>query len=422
MTISERVRLDLFKRVKRGELSVAKAARLLNVSVRQARRLWKRFQLKGDQGLIHGLRGRTGVGANHALNELRDEAVALCREHYADFGAALASEYLRDRHGLKVGRGTLWRWLADAGLGGRRRRAARHRIRRERRPCFGELVQMDGSDHDWFEGRGRRCILFAMVDDATNFLHMRFYDSEDTRSAFDLFGRYVESHGLPSQLYVDKDSIYRVNDEVACEKARQKGQELLTQFGRAMKGLGVGLVFADSPQAKGRVERMHGTHQDRLVKALRVAGVKDVASANVLLDSGYVARFNAQFRVEAAQPTDVHRRVPRGVILADVLSIQEKRRVGKDWCVTYAGRVLQIDKRHVRLSLAKKQVTVIDGADGSLKLIYNGKPLVFTHIAALPQASKAKARSLIDRTPWRPGPDHPWKRSVVKPAPAPARG
>jgi transposase len=422
MSSSERLRLDTFKRVKRGELSVTKAASLLGVSLRQGRRLWKSFQLKGDKGLIHGLRGRTGPQANHSQADLRQKAIALCREHYPDFGAALAAEYLRDEHGLKIGRETLWRWLAQAGLGGRQRRAVRHRTRRERRPCLGELQQMDGSTHAWFEKRGAMCVLFVMVDDATNLLHMRFYDSEDTRSAFDLFGRYVQSHGLPSSLYVDKDSIYRVNDELACEKARQKGQQLLTQFGRAMKGLGVRMIFADSPQAKGRVERMHGTQQDRLVKALRIAGINDVASANTFLDRGYVARFNARFAVKAANPADIHRKVPRGVILADELSIQEKRTVGKDWCVTYANRVLQIDKQHVRLSLVKKKVTVIDGADGKLKVVYKGKALVFTHIAAHPVVEPAKPRTLADRTPWRPGANHPWNRSAVKPATAPARG
>lgn len=422
MSTSERIRLETFKRVKRGELSVARAAKLLGVSLRQARRLWKSFQVKGDKGLIHGLRGRTGGVANRSLDDQRQEAVALCRKHYADFGAALAAEQLAANHGLDVGRRTLWRWLSEAGLGGRQRRAVKHRTRRERRACLGELQQMDGSTHDWFEGRGPACVLFVMVDDATNLLHMRFYDSEDTRSAFDLFGRYVGLHGLPRALYVDKDSIYRVNDELACENARQKGKVLLTQFGRAMKSLGVGMIFADSPQAKGRVERMHGTQQDRLIKLMRLAQVSDVAGANRFLDRGYLAKFNAQFQVKAAQQTNVHRSIPRGVILADALSIQEQRVVGKDWCVTYAGRVLQIDKRHVKLSLARKKVTVIDGASGELKLLYTGKPLVYSQIAARPEAAPAQPRTLSDRTPWRPGSSHPWRRSGVKPATAPARG
>ena len=421
MNVRERICLDTFKRVKRGELSVAKAARLLNVSERQGRRLWKRFGSDGDAGLVHGLRGRRGVAGNRSLGELRESAVAICREHYGDFGASLASEYLAKKHGLVVPRGTLWRWLTEAGLGGRVRRAVKHRSRRERRPCMGEMEQMDGSTHDWFEGRGAPCVVFVMIDDATNQVHMRFYASEDTRSAFDLVGRYAGIHGLPLSLYVDKDSIYRVNDEVAREKGRQCGREVLTQFGRAMKELGVKMIFADSPQAKGRVERTHGTMQDRLIKALRVEGISDIDSANRFLDERFLKEFNAQFTCPAATATDAHRRVPRTVKLAEVLCLQEKRVVSKDWCVSYAGRILQIDKKHERLALAGRKVTVLDLADGTLKVIYKEKSLSWEEVQERPKPP-SKPRTLKERTPWRPGPNHPWNRSAVKPAPAPAAG
>jgi len=423
MSVKERLRLDTFSRVARGEISVSKAACLLHVSLRQGRRLWKSFQEKGDAGLVHGLRGRCGAAANHS-SALRGSAVSLYRKHYMEFGASLAAEYLAEAHGVSVGRVTLWRWLDDEKLGGRTRRAVKHRCRRERRSCVGEMVQMDGSTHDWFEGRGPRkgpCVLFVMVDDATSRVHMRFYESEDTSSAFDLFGRYAEAYGLPSSLYVDKDSIYRVNDGLAQEKARQSGGKLLTQFGRAMKGLGVSMIFADSPQAKGRVERMHGTLQDRLIKAMRVARISDIASANAFLDEKYLDKFNAKFAQEAAEKTDVHRRVPRGVEMADVLCVREERVVGLDWCVSYAGRVLQIDKAHERLSLARRKVTVIERADGTLRVMYGEKVLKWSEASARPAAAKPVRRTLSDRTPWRPGPGHPWRSPAVKPAPAPAR-
>lgn len=423
MTVKERLRLDTFLRVKRGELSVGKAARLLCVSVRQGRRLWKSFQQRGDAGLVHGLRGKCGSSANRSSMK-RESALALYREHYMEFGASLAAEYLFDEHGVAVGRVTLWRWLDEAKLGGRTRRASKHRCRRERRSCVGEMAQMDGSTHDWFEGRGpgkEACVLFVMVDDATNRVHMRFYESEDTASAFDLFGRYVKAYGLPVSLYVDKDSIYRVNDGLAQEKARQSGGKLLTQFGRAMKGLGVAMIFADSPQAKGRVERMHGTQQDRLIKAMRLAGINDVESANAFLDEKYLDKFNAKFSREAAEKTDVHRRVPRGMDLADVLCVREERVVGLDWCVSYAGRVLQIDKHHERLSLARRKVTVIEHADGTLKVVYGEKALRWTEVSAKPVAAPTVRRVLSDSTPWRPGPGHPWRSPAVKPAAAPAR-
>jgi transposase len=427
MSVQERLRAETFSRVKRGELSVAKAAGLVGVSLRQGRRLWKSFQEEGDAGLVHGLRGRTGVAANRA-SEQRESAVATYREHYGGFGAALAAEYLSAEHGVGVGRVTLWRWLKEAKLGGRTRRAAQHRCRRERRPCVGELVQMDGSTHDWFEGRRAQgggaagpCVLFVMIDDATGRVHMRFYESEDTASAFDLFGRYVKEHGLPVSLYVDKDSIYRVNDGLAREKARQSGRKLLTQFGRAMKALGVGVIFADSPQAKGRVERMHGTQQDRLIKAMRLAKISDVASANRFLDQKYLGAFNAKFAHEAAEKTDVHRPVPRGADLADVLCVREERVVGLDWCVSYAGRVLQIDKRHQGLSLARRKVVVIEHADGTLKVVYAEKALRWAEVWARPAPAPPPGRTLADRTPWRPGPNHPWRSPAVKPAAAAAR-
>ena len=422
MSVQERIRLDIFNRVKRGEFSVAKAARLLNVSERQGRRLWKRFGEKGDGGLVHGLRGRRGASGNRSSGTLRESALAVYREHYSDFGASLASDRLREKHGLEVGRVTLWRWLKEAGLGGKIRRAARHRCRRERRSCLGEMEQMDGSTHDWFEGRGSQCVLFVMVDDATNQVYMRFYESEDTRSAFDLVGRYAGKHGLPLSLYVDKDSIYRVNDELAREKGRLGGREVLTQFGRAMKALGVSVIFADSPQAKGRVERMHGTMQDRLIKVMRVEKIGDIESANRFLDQRFLKSFNAQFMQPATDGADAHRRVGRSVKLADVLCLQEQRVVGLDWCVNYNGRVLQIIKKHERMALARRKVTVLESADGTLKVVYKEKSLSWEEVPARPAATPGVPRTFKDRTPWRPGPNHPWNRSAVKPAPAPAAG
>ena len=422
MSVKERVRFDTLNRVKRGEISLAKAAVLLRVSPRQGFRLWKSFQDEGDAGLVHGLRGRTGEEANRTLWKTREQAMAICREHYFDFGAALAAEYLFKHHGLTVGRVTLWRWLSEAKLGGRTRRASKHRCRRERRPCLGEMEQMDGSTHAWFEDRAPSCVLFVMIDDATNRVHLRFYQSEDTRSAFDLFGAYVKRHGLPMSLYVDKDSIYRVNDEIAREKARQCGRTLLTQFGRAMKDLGVEVICADSPQAKGRVERVNGTLQDRLVKALRLEKISDIESANRFLDEKFTAEFNEQFMCEAANSADVHRRPPRGVDLADLLCLQESRVVGLDWCLSYEGRVLQIDKQHERAALARRKVKVVDRADGTLKVVYAGKALKWKEVPQRPLTPPRKPQVLANRTPWRPGPNHLWNRSSVKSTTAPATG
>jgi hypothetical protein len=412
MSMKERVRLQAFSRVKRGEMSVAKAGGVLGISERQARRIWKRYQRDGDAGLVHRLRGRVG---NALHREVRGKALDLCRTKYADFGSALAAEYLQS-HGIVVPRQTLWRWRRIAGDLAAVRRAAKHRIRRERRSCMGELVQMDGSTHDWFEGRRATCVLFVMIDDATSRLFCRFYESEDTVSAFALFGGYVRKHGLPAALYVDKDSIYRVNDPLAREHGRQRGQVPLTQFGRAMGQLAVEVICANSPQAKGRVERVNGTLQDRLVKAMRLAGISTIAQANEFLQRQFLPEHNRRFALLAASPIDVHRKVPSGLALPEILCIQEQRIVGRDWCVTYKQQVLQLDKRHEKMALAGRQITVLEMASGQLRLMYRGRRLRWREAPARrvtqqpPQRPAANVR-------WRPPVSHPWHVPFIKPAP-----
>src|SRR5207248_310241 len=245
MSASDRIRLDALARVKRGELTVLGAAALMGLSVRQARRAYARFRAEGDAGLVHRLRGRP---SNRRLGaDVADRAVKLHQERYADFGPTLACEKLAAGHGLSLSPDTLTALLKERGLWERRRRRGRHRRRRERRASFGSMPQVDGSHHDWFEGRGERCVLMVAIDDATNRTYARLYPAETTGAAFDLFGRWAGRHGLPRAVYVDRHSIYR--DEEHPEKP--------TQFGRAMKELGVELICAHSPQAKGRVERRH---------------------------------------------------------------------------------------------------------------------------------------------------------------------
>ena len=412
MSMKERVRLEAFSRVKRGEMSVAKAAGLLGISLRQGRRIWRRYKRDGDSGLVHGLRGRPGNALKRAV---RDKALELCRTRYSDFGSALAVEYLQ-KDGLLLPRQTLWRWRRVAGDLGPVRRAARHRTRRERRSGMGELVQMDGSTHDWFEGRRAPCVLFVMIDDATGRVFCRFYESEDTASAFALFGGYVRKHGLPVALYVDKDSIYRVNDPLAREQGRQRGQVPLTQFGRAMGEVAVEVICANSPQAKGRVERVNGTLQDRLVKALRLAGISTIEQANEFLQRQFLPEHNRRFAIQAASPIDVHRKVPFGLVLPEVLCIQEPRTVGRDWCVVYRQQVLQLEKRHEKLALAGRQITVLEMASGPLRLMYRGRRLRWRVAPARPVLQQPPKRPAM-RVPWRPPASHPWHAPFVTPAP-----
>ena len=417
MSVTDRVRLDALARVKRGELTVVAAADLMGVSLRQARRTWKRFKVEGDRGLVHRLRGRLG---NRRLSEdVRARAVKLHQERYADFGPTLACEKLASEHELTLSPDTLTALLKERGLWERRRGRGKHRKRRERRASFGSLLQMDGSRHDWFEGRGPWCVLMVAIDDATSRTYARFYPAETTRAAFDVFGRWVGRHGLPRATYVDRHSIYR--DEGHPQKP--------TQFGRAMKELGVELICARSPQAKGRVERRNAVFQDRLVKEMRLRNINDMARANALLEGLFLADLDRRYAIKPAAEQDLHRGLPPGVTLEEVLCVREERVVGQDWCVRWNNRWLQIGREHATLNLPRRRVLVRELADGRLLQDYQGRRLTFTELSARPGPAAKPKKVIVNNRRYKPPADHPWNRGpavgsrpAVTPAPAaPAR-
>ena len=408
MSMTERRRLTVLSRVKEKAISVAEAGRLLELSERQARRLWKRYRDKGDAGLIHGLRGQPG---NAAHGELREKVLAACRKKYAGFSCSHARDFLaKDK--LQVARTTCWRWMKADGLVAAPRRVKPHRRRRERRPAVGELVQMDGSTHAWFGPELPHAVLFVMIDDASSQVFARFYATEDTATAFDLFGRYTQQSGLPLALYVDCDSIYRINDEPARQKARESGRkEPLTQFGRAMAQLSVGMIFAGSPQAKGRVERVNRTFQDRLVKELALFGITTIDAANRYLEKTFLKSINALIRRTPASGANVHQPLPRHVQLEDIVCVAETRTVGQDWCVRWGGRILQIHRQHQALALAGKRIQVLHRADDTLKLMCHDQPLIFTQLAARPLAKAMPQSARPLPGPQRPAWNHPWNQS-----------
>jgi len=277
-------------------------------------------------------------------------------------------------------------------------------------------VQLDGSHHDWFEGRGPKCVLRVMVDDATNELHARFFAEETTRASYDVLEGWVRKHGLPGSLYVDRDSIYRCEGEASIAE-QLAGKVPQTQFGRAMEQLGVELILANSPQAKGRVERMNGTLQDRLVKELRLAGISDLESANTFLERKYLRTFNRQFARAAASPVDVHRGVPRN--LNEVLSWEAERVVQGDWTVACEGQRYQLDRQHEALSLVRRKVSVRTLRDGRVQLVYRGQRLKWRRLPAgaarqprpVKPVRKERARAVtMKRTPAT---SHPWRRDGV---------
>ena len=409
MIARERRRLIVFSQVKQGAISVAEAARSLGLSERQGRRVWKHYRQKGDGGLIHGLRGRKGNAGREAL---RVRALGLYRQKYAVCNASHAAMLMLEKEKLSVSRKTLWRWLKGEGLIIQPRRAKKHRRRRERRHCTGELLQMDGSTHRWLGEDLPYYVLFVMIDDATGQILARFYESEDTAAAFDLFGRYVRGHGLPLALYVDHDSIYVVNESDAQAERRQAaGKPAQTQFGRAMEELSVQIIAANSPQAKGRVERVNRTLQDRLVKELAMAGVRDIGAANAFLEQTFLKAFNRAFGKVPASGANVHHKVPSHVKLQEVLCHKEFRAVGEDWCVQYEGRILQIHKQHESLALAGKRVKVIDRADGTLIVHYQRQYLNFVELAGRPVKMPLPRPAALVYTPQKPPASHPWKQS-----------
>lgn len=407
MSTKERRRLAVLSKVKEGRMTRVEASKALGLSYRQVLRVYERYRGSGDQGLIHRLRGRA---SNHATDATQRQAVLeLCRDKYAGFGPTLAVQYLHQEEGYDVTAATLRRWMLQEGLWRKRRQRPTHRQWRPRRSCRGELVQMDGSHHDWFEGRGPWCVLMVMVDDATNFTYARFFEAETTAAAYTMMERYVARHGRPLGLYVDKDSIYKVNREAtADENLAHTGP--LTQFGRAMSELDIELICAHSPQAKGRVERMNGTLQDRLVKAMRLKGIGDLESANDYLERHFLADHNARFMVEPASQADVHRPLERGMELREILCWQERRVVNKDWTVSWKDRWLQVEACEPSLGLARQAVTVRQRMDGSLALLFKGRQLKWKELPSRPVRIKPQlARPGKTSIPWKPPVDHPWR-------------
>jgi hypothetical protein len=346
MSRRDRERLVILSRVKDKQVKRAEAAKMLGLSLRQTHRLVLRYKAQGDVGLLH--RGRGRVSNQRKAKVDRDRALALYREHYAGsegyagFGPTLFAEKLGKLHGLYISHDTARRWMIGWGLlsddMGRSRRSRRRRLRKA---CLGEMVQMDGSDHDWFEGRGPRCTLMVMVDDATGKKLVRFYAGETLAAAMDMLSRWCSRHGVPVSLYVDRAGIYRCDRDPTVAELKSKAQPV-TQFGRAMKELDVRLILARSPQAKGRVERANGTLQDRLVKEMRLAKISSIEQANAWLESAsFLTDLNTQQAVEAADPSDAHR--PLVLQLAEVLCVKEKRSVGNDGCVQFGGKVLQLE-------------------------------------------------------------------------------
>ena len=307
MNDKELRRGEVLGRVKRGELKLSEAAQLLEISYRHTKRIWRRYAAGGTQALRHGNVGRVSNRAKPA--EVRKRVLQLVRENYSGepherFGPTLAAEHLRKDHDLQVSVRTLRLWMLAAGLWSRRRKRKPHRSRRQRKAHFGELIQVDGSHHDWLEGRGSKGCMMNFVDDATGVALCRFSSEETTWAAADLLEAWVRQFGVPKALYCDWKNVYL---RQPTSREAIEGIEPETQFGRMCAKLGIAIIAASSPQAKGRVERHHGTHQDRLIKKMRLEGIADYEAANRYLDEQYLPEHNAKFASEPSAGADFHR-------------------------------------------------------------------------------------------------------------------
>lgn len=391
MGMRERDRLHAIRNVLEGRLTQREAGRLLGRSERQVRRLCARVRVKGDRGVIHGLRGLRSN--NHLTDSLLERVLSAVHDPRWDgFGPTFASEKLRELYGLRLGTTTLRRLMIGAGIWEpSARRGRRHRAWRERRPCMGMMVQLDGSDHDWFEGRSPRCVLLIYIDDATSrILYGEFVKVEDTLTLLRTTGAYLKRHGRPGAFYVDKDSIYKVNKAAGAEE-NLPGEEPTTQFTRAMGELGIEVTWAHSPQAKGRVERGFKTHQDRLVKELRLAGVSTMGQANAFLWQRYIPEHNRRFAVPAAQAGDAHRPLLPIHSLDRLLSLRIERVVQNDFTVRYGGKFLQLLADSALRVKPKDKVLIETRLDGSLHVQAKGRYLPFKRLDSRPDRPRRES-------------------------------
>ena len=363
-------RIEVLSKVVEHRMTIVSAAHVLALSPRQVRRLLERLQTSGAAAIRHKARGRPSN--NRISGGVRDYALAIVRERYADFGPTLAAEKLAEQHGLTVSRETLRQWMAEAGLWLSRKQRRTFHQPRLRREAYGELVQIDGSDHRWFEDRGDPCSLLVFIDDATGkLMQLRFVRSESAFSYFEALELYLQTHGCPVAFYSDKHSVFRV----ARQEARN-GQGM-TQFGRALGDLNIEILCANSSQAKGRVERANRTLQDRLVKELRLAGVATMEEGNAFLP-GFMEDYNAKFARIPARPTDLHRPLNlQPDRLREILCKREQRYVGAQLTFSYERKRIMLEENDITRELVGRYVETYAFADGRLEVRWKGHALSY---------------------------------------------
>jgi len=379
------------------------ASEAIYLSERQIRRKVKRIREEGDKGIIHRSRG---VSSNRTTpDKIRSKVLMLFKDKYQDFGPTLASEKLFERDKIKVNDETLRLWLIDEAIPYKKRKKRPHRQWRERKECYGQMVQMDGSEHDWFEGRGPYCVLMGYIDDATGKPFGRFYEYEGTHPAMDSFKRYIKKRGLPLSVYLDMHSTYKSTKKLTIED-ELKNQEALSQFGRSLKELGVELIYAHSAPAKGRIERLFETFQDRLIKEMRLENICTIDQANDFLDY-YLPIYAKRFAVKPSKMDDLHRAIPKGIDLDRILCIKTERSLRNDFTVAHNKKLYQILD-----NVRAKKVFIEERIDGSMVIRYKDSELKYKEITNRPEKTETqKTYEFKLHKIYVPPANHPWRKS-----------
>jgi transposase len=414
MSEEEVRRAGVLRRVKAGELTQVEAAEMLRLSYRQVKRLYRRFLEGGSKALVHRSAGRPSNRARPAAE--RKQVLRLVRKHYGGergerFGPTLAAEHLQEDHGIAVDPETLRRWMLTEGLWTKERKRKPYRQRRERRAHFGELVQMDGSFENWLEDRGPRGCLIHMVDDATS-TSLAVFDAEETTwGVAETLRAWVAQYGIPRALYVDWKSVYH---SAPTARQKQEGIVPISQFGRMCQKLGIELIGANSAQAKGRVERGHGTHQDRLIKKMRLKKISNYEAANAFLADSYLAQHNTKYTVVAREKADYHLRVPPRLDLNQVFCLEEDRIVSPDWVVQYGPRWLQIERDGQKVRVDRGATVVVrQHRDGTLSLWLKRTRLRWHELPERPRKAVTlpKRHVVVRRSPAA---EHPWRKPFTE--------
>jgi hypothetical protein len=390
-------RLHIVKMLFEKKIGQKEAAGLLDLSTRQVRRIAERIKLEGNKAIVHKLRGKSSNRKKSLI--LKEKVLDLYRAKYHDFGPTFAAEKLSDLDKINICDETLRLWLIEAGLHKKRRKPRPHRLYRQRKHSFGEMLQVDGSDHDWFEDRGSKACFMGCIDDATNNVFGRFYAYEGTIPAMECFYRYIQKYGLPASVYIDKHATYRSTAKPSLEE-ELSGIGSQSQFQRALSELGVKIIYANSPQAKGRIERLFETFQDRLVKELRLAGIDNRNDANIFLED-YLPLHNKKFSFESLSGIDMHRKP--GSSIKSALCIKDRRILKNDNTISYCSALYQILEK-----TAAKKVVIEEHLDGNIYIKYNGKNLRYCKIEARPKLQEIKEEPR-ERVYATPKPSHPWR-------------